>query len=121
MERVISGQANISPEGNVEDSSPTAVNSHEFRTSNNSVSSVFIPAFSDNVHLGSPASGAHAVSGRPGCILFTDLVLYGWRFPPFLFTETDEKLLFDIEVSNLYQVKFTVCSKKMSALLPCDR
>lgn len=48
--------------------------------------------------------GSHLMSagcsglGRPGCILFSELALRGWRFPPFLFTETDEKLLFDIEV-----------------------
>lgn len=44
------------------------------------------------------SSGGGGSTGRPGCILFTDLALNGWRFPPFLFTESDEKNLFDLEV-----------------------
>lgn len=51
-----------------------------------------------------PVGGTHLIGvgsgglGRPGCILFTKLAMQGWQFPPFLFTETDEKMLFDIEV-----------------------
>ena len=33
-----------------------------------------------------------------GAILFSSLVNKGWKFPPFLLTESDERYLFDLEV-----------------------
>ena len=33
-----------------------------------------------------------------GAILFSSLVYKGWKFPPFLPTESDERYLFDLEV-----------------------
>jgi hypothetical protein len=33
-----------------------------------------------------------------GAILFSDLVSFGWKFPSFLFSDFDERHLFDVEV-----------------------
>jgi hypothetical protein len=33
-----------------------------------------------------------------GAILYSSLVYQGWRFPPFLLTDSDERYLFDLEV-----------------------
>jgi hypothetical protein len=33
-----------------------------------------------------------------GAILFSSLVYQGWRFPPFLLVDTDEKHLFELEI-----------------------
>ena len=54
---------------------------------------------------GGGVRGVDSSLGRPGCILFTDLALRGWRFPPFLFAEADEKILFDIEVGLSHTVR----------------
>ena len=37
-----------------------------------------------------------------GAILFSKLVTNGWKFPYFIFSEADERYLFDIEVNIIY-------------------
>lgn len=35
-----------------------------------------------------------------GAILFSSLVYQGWKFPPFILTDSDERYLFDLEVHH---------------------
>jgi hypothetical protein len=42
---------------------------------------------------------APTFNGGAGAILFSSLVYQGWKFPAFLLTDSDERYLFDLEVS----------------------
>lgn len=44
------------------------------------------------------AALSHQSSSGAGAILFSALVYRGWRLPPFLLVDTDEKHLFELEV-----------------------
>jgi hypothetical protein len=35
-----------------------------------------------------------------GAVLFSELSSFGWKFPTFTFSETDERYLFDVEVRS---------------------
>ena len=51
-----------------------------------------------------PLNHDYACQNKPGSILFSKLALEGWRFPPYLFTEADEKILFDVEVFLIFRL-----------------
>jgi hypothetical protein len=55
-----------------------------------------LPRFSAPPNRGDDAPPFH---GGAGAILFSSLVYQGWKFPAFLLTDSDERYLFDLEVS----------------------
>lgn len=54
-----------------------------------------IPRFSSSSNGGDGPT----FNGGAGAILFSSLVYQGWKFPAFLLTDSDERYLFDLEVS----------------------
>jgi hypothetical protein len=50
-----------------------------------------------------PHSTQHSVVAA---LMRSDLVVQGWRFPTVLLAESDDRVLFDLEVSNIWKNVF---------------
>jgi hypothetical protein len=55
-------------------------------------------AYEEELIMRRTALSNHSTSSGAGAILFSSLVYQGWRLPPFLLVQTDEKYLFELEV-----------------------